>query len=29
MCPDVEEGVWLGVEGTRAEFFMGEDFESA
>jgi hypothetical protein len=29
MCPDVEEGVWLGVEGTRAECFVGEDFESA
>ena len=29
MCPDVEEGVWLGLEGTRAEVFVGEDFEGA
>jgi hypothetical protein len=29
MCSDVEEGVWLGLEGTRAEVFVGEDFESA
>ena len=29
MCPAVKEGVRLGLEGPLAEFFVGEDFESA
>ena len=28
MCPDVEEGVVLGLESNLAEFFVGEALES-